>query len=108
VVAARRYGAADIIDPRPYAVGKLAETFKIYPEIGNVLPAMGYGDQQIKDLAATIAKSDCDAVIIATPIDLQRVIKIEKPCAKVGYNLQEIGHPGMEDVMADFIRKAKG
>ncbi|MCL2688822.1 MAG: cyclic 2,3-diphosphoglycerate synthase [Chitinispirillia bacterium] len=108
VVAARRYGAAEMIDPRPFAVGKLAETFKIYPEVGKVLPAMGYGEQQIKDLAATIERSDCDAVVIATPIDLQRVINIKKPCAKVGYNLQEIGHPSMEDVMADFIKRAKG
>jgi predicted GTPase len=108
VVAARRYGAAEIVDPRPYAVGKLAETFRIYPEVGKVLPAMGYGEQQIKDLAATIEKSDCDAVVIATPIDLQRVISIKKPCAKVGYDLQEIGHPGMEEVMAEFIKKAKG
>ena len=107
VVAARRFGAAEIIDPRPYAVGKLAETFEIYPDIGPVLPAMGYGEEQMRDLAATIAKVDCDTVLIATPIDLGRVIKIDKPNTRVDYSLQEIGNPDMADVLADFIAKAK-
>jgi predicted GTPase len=102
IVAARRFGAAEIIDPRPFAVGKLAETFKTYPDIGALLPAMGYGDQQIKDLAATIDKADCDTVIIATPIDLGRVIKINKPNTRVEYTLQEIGKPDMEDVLKKF------
>ena len=108
VVAARRFGAAEIIDPRPFAVGKLKETYTIYPNIGNLLPAMGYGEQQMKDLAETIDRVDCDAVIIATPIDLQRVVKINKPCVKVEYSLQEIGRPDMEDVLKDFIAKIKG
>jgi predicted GTPase len=107
IVAAKRFGAAEIIDPREFAVGKLAETFKIYPEIGKLLPAMGYGDEQIRDLEATIAKIDCDAVIIATPIDLTRIVKIKQPCTRVEYALQEIGQPDMEDVMKDFIEKAK-
>ena len=107
VVAAKRFGAAEIVDPRPYAVGKLKETFEKYPHIGAVLPAMGYGDEQIKDLAATIEKVDCDAVVIATPIDLSRVIDINKPYTRVEYSLQEIGHPTMEDVLADFIAKVK-
>jgi len=107
VVAAKRFGAAELVDPRPYAVGKLTETFRTYPEIGKLLPAMGYGEQQMKDLAATIAKTDCDSVVIATPIDLQRVIKIDKPCTRVEYSLQEIGSPNMEDVMKDFIKSAK-
>ncbi|MDR3020230.1 MAG: cyclic 2,3-diphosphoglycerate synthase [Treponema sp.] len=102
IVAARRFGAAEIIDPRPYAVGKLAETFRDYPSIGPLLPAMGYGDQQIKDLAATIEKADCDSVIIATPIDLGRVIKIAKPNTRVEYALQEIGKPDLEDVLRNF------
>ena len=106
IVAAKRFGAAEIIDPRPFAVGKLAETFKLYPGIGTLLPAMGYGDQQIKDLAATIEKADCDSVVIATPIDLGRVIKINKPNTRVEYALQEIGHPDMEDVLEPVIRKA--
>jgi predicted GTPase len=105
VVAARRFGAAEMVDPRPYAVGKLAETYQKYPNIGNLLPAMGYGEQQMRDLAATIDRTDCDCVLIATPIDLKRVIDIKKPCTKVEYSLQEIGRPNMEDVLADFIRK---
>jgi len=107
VVAARRFGAAEIIDPRPYAVGKLAETYSIYPNIGMVLPAMGYGEQQVSDLAATIERVDCDCVVIATPIDLGRIIKIDKPHTRVEYSLQEIGFPDMEYVLEDFIKKIK-
>jgi len=104
IVAARRFGAAAIIDPRPYVVGKLADTFKTYPNIGKLLPAMGYGDQQVKDLSATVEKTDCDSVVIATPIDLCRVIKINKPHTRVTYNLQEIGSPELTGVLADFIK----
>jgi predicted GTPase len=107
IVAAKRFGAAEIVDPRPYAVGKLAETYKIYPNIGTLLPAMGYGEQQIADLAATIRKVDCDSVVIGTPIDLSRVIPIDKPYTRVAYSLQEIGHPDIEDVLADFISRIK-
>ncbi|MCL2173662.1 MAG: cyclic 2,3-diphosphoglycerate synthase [Nitrososphaerota archaeon] len=107
IVAARRFGAAEIIDPRPYAVGRLAETYQIYPNIGKLLPAMGYGEQQMKDLAATIEKTPCDSVIIATPIDLGRVIQINKPNTRVQYNLQEIGQPNMENVLEQFIKKIK-
>jgi predicted GTPase len=108
IVAARRFGAAEIVDPRPYAVGKLAETYKIYPNIGTLLPAMGYDDQQMSDLSETIERTDCDSVVIATPIDLGRVIKINKPNTRVEYSLQEIGHPSMDDVLADFIKNIKG
>jgi predicted GTPase len=104
-VAAQKFGAAELVDPRPYAVGKLAETFKIYPNIGTLLPAMGYGEQQVKDLEATIANTPCDAVVIATPIDLNRIVKITKPNAKVDYELQEIGHPNLEEVIVDFLKK---
>ncbi len=107
IVAARRFGASEIIDPRPYAVGRLAETYRIYPNIGNLLPAMGYGEQQMNDLAATIERTECDSVVIATPIDLARIIKINKPNTRVKYNLQEIGNPTMEDVLANFIKKIK-
>ena len=107
IVAAKRFGAAEIIDPRPYAVGKLADTYRAYPNIGKLLPAMGYGEQQMKDLSATIEKTDCDSVIIATPIDLQRVVKINKPCTRVEYSLQEIGRPNMDDVLENFIKKIK-
>jgi predicted GTPase len=105
IVAARRFGAAEIIDPRPFAVGKLAETYRMYPSIGTLLPAMGYGEQQMQDLSATIEKTDCDSVIIATPIDLERVIKINKPCARVEYSLQEIGHPNIDDVLKNFVKQ---
>lgn len=106
-VAAQRFGAAEIIDPKPFVVGKLVDTFKTYPNIGKILPAMGYGEQQMKDLAATIDKVDCDTVVIGTPIDLQRVIKIKKTCVKVGYDLQEIGKPDLESILKDFIAKIK-
>lgn len=108
IVAAQRFGAAEIVNPRPYVVGKLKETFEKYPDIGRLLPAMGYGDEQIKDLAATIDACECDSVIIATPIDLQRVIDIKKPCAKVDYQLQEIGKPDLEMALEDLIVKMKG
>jgi len=107
IVAAKRFGAAEIIDPRLFAVGKLAETYRAYPNIGTLLPAMGYGEEQMRDLSATIEKTDCDSVVIATPIDLSRVIKIGKPSTRVEYSLQEIGHPDMEDVMKEFIKKCQ-
>ncbi|MDR0198577.1 MAG: cyclic 2,3-diphosphoglycerate synthase [Methanomassiliicoccaceae archaeon] len=107
VVAAHRFGAAEMVDPRNNAVGKLAETFRTYPNIGKLLPAMGYGEQQMRDLSATIDRTDCDSVVIATPIDLQRVIDIKKPCTRVEYELQEIGRPNLEDVLEDFVKKIK-
>jgi len=103
VVAAQKYGAAEIVDPRPFLVGKLKETFATYPGIGNILPAMGYGATQIADLQATIAKADVDVVIIATPIDLRRIVKIKQKCARVGYDLQEIGKPDMPFVLRNFL-----
>ncbi len=106
-VGARNHGAAELIDPRPYTVGKLKDTFKNYPEIGVLLPAMGYGDQQVKDLEKTIANTPCDAVVIGTPIDLGRIIKIKQPTVKVGYELQEIGTPNLEGVLKDFCKKHK-
>jgi len=105
VVAAEKYGASELIDPRPYVVGKLAETFGIYPNIGHLLPAMGYGDQQIKDLEETINNTDCDSVVIATPIDLNRLIKIRKPNTRVYYDLQEIGQPDLDTILDDFLKK---
>jgi len=105
VVAAQKFGAAGFVDPRPYTVGRLAETFETYPEIGTVLPAMGYGEQQLRDLEATINNTQCDAVVIGTPIDLNRFIKIAKPSTRVYYELQEIGRPNLTDVLEDFIEK---
>lgn len=107
VVAAMKFGAAQLVDPRPWVVGKLADTFRTYPNIGTLLPAMGYGEEQIHDLEATIAATECDTVLIATPIDLSRIIKINKPTVKVGYDLQEIGKPDLGGVLLDFIQKFK-
>ena len=105
VVAARKFGAAGFVDPRPYLAGRLKETFQIYPQIGTVLPAMGYGERQLKDLEATINRTPCDAVVIGTPIDLSRIIKIKKPNTRVFYHLQEIGKPDLADVIGEFLRK---
>ncbi len=104
-VAAKKYGASEIIDPRAFAVGKLAETFKIYPNIGTLLPAMGYSKEQLTDLETTINSIDCDAVIIGTPIDLNRIVKINKPTTRVYYDLQEIGEPNLDMILSDFIAK---
>ncbi|HOW17144.1 MAG TPA: GTPase, partial [bacterium] len=98
-VAAQKFGAAEIVDPRPFVVGEIDQTFKKYPNIGPILPAMGYGKKQIKDLEKTIAKAKVDFVIIATPIDLGRLIKIKKPNLRVGYELQEIGQPCLKSVL---------
>lgn len=99
IVAARRFGAAEIIDPRPYTVGTITETFEKYPDIGTLLPAMGYGDEQISDLEETIRRVPCDLVISATPIDLTRVAKIYHPVQRVSYELQVIGQPTLEEVL---------
>jgi len=104
-VAAKKYGAAELVDPRPFTVGKLAETFKIYPNIGILLPAMGYSDEQLKDLETTINNTDCDSVVIGTPIDLQRIVKINKPATRVYYDLQEIGEPTLEGILNDFVKE---
>lgn len=107
VVAARRFGAAEIVDPRPYAVGSIAETFKKYPKTGALLPAMGYGQQQAHDLEETIRAVPADMVIIGTPIDLNRVVAIDKPSQRVRYELQEIGQPTLEEVLrGKFGKKA--
>lgn len=107
VVAARKFGAAELVDPRPYTVGKLSETFRLYPNIGTLLPAMGYGKQQLHDMETTINNTKCDSVIIATPIDLNRIIKIKKPNTRVYYDLQEIGFPDLSQVIDDFVKKQK-
>ena len=105
IVAARKFGADELVDPRPFTVGKLTETFRIYPNIGTLLPAMGYGEQQLKDLEETINKTDCDSVVIATPIDLNRIINIRKPNTRVYYDLQEIGDPNLSQVIDEFVNK---
>lgn len=104
-IAARKFGAAEFVDPRPFLVGKLKETFDIYPNIGTILPAMGYGEQQLRDLETTINNTECDSVIIGTPIDLTRIINIKKPHTRVYYDLQEIGEPTMDGILNDFVKK---
>ena len=104
-IAAQKFGAAEFVDPRPFVVGKLAETFKIYPNIGTLLPAMGYSDQQLKDLETSINNTECDSVVIGTPIDLNRIVKINKPNTRVYYDLQEIGHPDLQGILNDFVEK---
>jgi predicted GTPase len=107
VVAAGKYSAAEIVDPRPYTVGTITSTFRKYPNIGVLLPAMGYGAEQVKDLETTINKVPCDTVIIGTPIDLNRLIKIKKPTVRVSYELQEIGKPDLVDVLAPILKRTK-
>ena len=104
-VAAERIGAAEIVDPTPYLVGSLKDTFETYPHLENVLPAMGYGEKQLQDLEATINNTDCDAVIIGTPIDLTRVININKPTTRVFYDLNEVEGPNLESLLQDFIKQ---
>jgi predicted GTPase len=102
-VAARRFGASEIIDPKPYAVGTIAETYRKYPETGPILPAMGYSDQQIRDLEETINATPADVVLVATPIDLRRLVNIVKPALRVRYELQEIGEPTLKQVLTQFV-----
>src|SRR5213080_911478 len=101
VLAAKQRGAAALVDPRPFAVGSIAKTFEDYPNVGTLLPAMGYGRQQMEDLRHTIARSDADLVLIGTPIDLRRVIELDKPALRVTYRLQEVGEPTLRDVLAE-------
>jgi predicted GTPase len=98
-VAARRFGAAEIVDPRPYAVGSIKATYQKYPTTGQVLPAMGYGNEQVRELEQTINNADVDLVLIGTPIDLSRILKMNKPSQRVRYELQEIGHPTLADLL---------
>ncbi len=99
VIAAQRFGAASLVDPRPYAVGSIATTFRKYPGIGTLLPAVGYGEKQMNELRQTIEKVECDLVLIATPIDLRRTIHFERPALRVSYELQEIGKPDLDDAL---------
>jgi len=101
-VAAQRYGATELVDPRPYTVGSITEAFQHYLHIGTLLPAMGYGKQQLKDLEVTINKVDCDAVVVATPINLSSTIDIKKPNTRVYYELQEIGMPNLCEILSEF------
>jgi predicted GTPase len=105
VIAARQNGASELLDPRPFAKGSLVETFRRHPWVTQALPAMGYSPAQLDDLAATIAAVSCDALVLATPIDLPRLIPIDRPCARVRYELEEIGHPDLAEVIEAFVRQ---
>ena len=104
-VAARRFGAAEIVDPRPYAVGSIIDTYRKYPDTGKILPAMGYGESMVHDLEITIENADVDLVIIGTPIDLNRIMTIKKPSQRVRYELQEIGKPTLTDILQKKFAK---
>ena len=101
VLAAKEHGAASLVDPRPFAVGSIAQTFEDYPNVGTLLPAMGYGRKQMEDLRETIARSDAEVVLIGTPIDLRRLIELDKPALRVSYRLQELDEPGLAEILAD-------
>ena len=98
-----RVFGVEFVDPRPFLIGKLRDTFDIYPNIGSILPAMGYGEEQLRDLEATINATDCDAVVVGTPIDLARIVDIEKPNTRVFYDLQEIGQPNLDGILDEFV-----
>jgi len=101
VLAAKEHGAASLVDPRPFAVGSIAQTFEDYPNVGTLLPAMGYGREQMEDLRKTIARSDAELVLIGTPIDLRRLIELDKPALRVTYRLQELDEPGLAEILAE-------
>jgi predicted GTPase len=105
VIAAKRHGAREIVDPRPWLVGQIRDTFRQYPAIGALLPAMGYSKEQIRDMERTINACECDAVLIATPIDLRRLMDIRKPTVRVGYELEEIGSPKLVDVIGEMLAR---
>jgi predicted GTPase len=98
-VAAKKFGAAEIVNPRPYVSGKIKAAFEKYPSIGALLPALGYGDEQVRDLEDTIRRVPCDMVIVATPVDLTRIIRIDKPMMRVRYELQETSSPNLEEIL---------
>ncbi|MGZ4399137.1 MAG: GTPase, partial [Gaiellaceae bacterium] len=105
-VAARRAGAAELVDPRRYAVGSIKETFERWPRLGTILPAMGYSADQLVELEATINATDCDVVVIGTPIDLARLIDIKHPVRRATYSLRELGETSLEDLLQPIVRLA--
>jgi predicted GTPase len=105
LIAAQRWGAAEIIDPKPFAQGSLRETFVRYPWVSRVLPAMGYSTAQLRDLAATIGAVPCDSIIVATPVDLARVIDLPRACCRVRYDLEEMSRPDLAEVVARFLQR---
>lgn len=107
VVAARRGGAVELVDPRPWLVGTLKETFEEYPDIGPLLPAMGYSDEQVRDLRGVIRRAECDAVVVGAPIDLGKLIDMDKPNTRVRYSIAERGAPTLADVVDRFLEQTK-
>ena len=104
-IAAKKYGAKNMVNPRPYAIGSIKSIYDNYPHLGSILPAMGYGESQVHELEETINNTPCDIILVGTPIDITRVVKIKKPTLRVRYELQEIGHPTLEDVLKSLIAK---
>jgi predicted GTPase len=102
VVAARQWGAAERVDPRPYAVGSICETFRRFSHLNALLPAMGYGETQQRELEETINRTPCDLVLVATPVDLARLLKLDKPSLRVTYELEERTQPGLPEVLNEF------
>lgn len=102
-LAARQFGAREIVDPRPFAVGSIAQTFAAFPHLGAVLPAMGYGADQMKELEETIRRVDCDVVLVATPIDLNRLLALSRPACRVTYDVEEVGHPTLHEILERFL-----
>jgi predicted GTPase len=102
-LAAKQYGAASVVDPRPHAVGTIKEVFERYPHLEEVLPAMGYGEDQLKELEATINGCECDLVLSGTPVDLGRLIQVRQPLLRVRYELQERGKPTLDDILDAFL-----
>jgi predicted GTPase len=107
IVAARKYGAKELVDPRPYLVGEMEQTFRKYPGIGTLLPAMGYSDTQVRDMEATIRRVPCDLVVVGTPIDFRRIVKLDKDSVRVGYELEEIGEPKLSSIIDSFLAALK-
>jgi len=101
-IAAHQYGARELVNPRPFAVGSIKRTYEKYPHIGFVLPAMGYGARQIRELELTIEKTPCDSVLLGTPIDIRRIMKITKPAARVRYEMREVSKPDLEELLKKF------
>ncbi|MEK7297470.1 MAG: GTPase, partial [Planctomycetota bacterium] len=112
MLAAEKFGAKEIVDPRPYAVGSIAATYKHFPHIGKILPAMGYGLSQVEELRETIQRTPCDVVIIGTPIDLRKIIPLDKPSSRVRYSLCETSIPSLKEILVkmlgDCFAKARG
>jgi predicted GTPase len=106
-IMAKQLGASEIADPRPYAVGSIREAYEIYPHLGAVLPALGYGEKQIEELKETITRTPCDVVVIGTPVDLRRVMEINKPTVRVKYELKVLGPLSLEQILDDFLRKVQ-